>query len=117
MNEGKKYDIAVVLSAAGCESIDELEMPFEEIKFESTYINDREYDLLFDLFGEFNKAFDIIIDSYEEEEIPASGISSAIELTVKFLTSSAGERRRAAQKLLTALMRAKEISAPILLAF
>ena len=42
-------------------------MPFEDIKFESTSFTDHEYDLLFDLLTDFNKSFNIIIDTYEED--------------------------------------------------
>lgn len=38
-------------------------MPFEDIKFESTSFTDHEYDLLFDLLTDFNKSFNIIIDT------------------------------------------------------
>lgn len=117
MNAKHSHDAAIVLSARGHESIDDLNMPFEKIKFESTSFTDHEYDLLFDLFTDFNKSFNIIIDTYEEEEIPRSGITKAIELTRRYLLSGSKERKDATAKLLAVLERAHSLSAPILLSF
>ena len=90
---------------------------YEDIRFEDTELTPREYDLLFDLFTEFNHAFDIIIDAYEEEIIRASQIDKAISLAEEYGKHGSTERKTATAKLLLVLKRAKELCRPISLAF
>lgn len=90
---------------------------YEDIQFDDTELSPREYDLLFDLFTEFNSEFNIIIDVFEEEIIPSSGMGKAISLASEYAKHGSAERKAAAAKLLSVLKRAKELGKPVSLAF
>lgn len=92
-------------------------LKWEEIKWEDFEISSSDYALLFDLFTDFNKAFDIIIDEYEDEIIPADKIDEAIVWTKAYKNRFRDEHVQAADKLLAALGRAKELNKPIELFF
>ena len=57
---------------------------WEDIKFDDFYLSKSDYDNLLKLFCQFDKPFDVLIDEYEEEIIPASRIQTAIEMTESF---------------------------------
>ena len=114
MGTDHKFTIGIPLNVA---NLDDIGMPWEEIKWEDFEITSADYALLFDLFTEFNSAFDIIIDEYEEEVIPADKISDAISLTECYKKKFSDEHVHAADKLLSALNRAKELNKPVELSF
>ena len=114
METNHKFIIGIPLNVA---NLDDISMPWEEIKWEDFEITPSDYALLFDLFTEFNSAFGIIIDEYEEEVIPADKISEAISLTENYKKKFNDEHVQAADKLLSALNRAKELNKPVELSF
>ena len=61
--------------------------------------------------------FDIIVDEYEEDEIPADMIQTAIEMTEAYIVRASAEVKTSAHKLLAALRRAAELGKPIELFF
>ena len=69
------------------------------------------------LFCQFDKPFDIIIDKYEEEELPADKIQTAIEMAETYASKSPIEIKASTEKLLVALKRAKELGKPLELFF
>lgn len=90
---------------------------WEDIKFEEYEIDGKDYNNLFDLFYDINKALDILIDEYEEEVIPASGVPLAIEMAEKYTINVAPEVKASTEKLLAVLRRAKELGKQVLLSF
>lgn len=92
-------------------------LKWEEIKWEDFEISQSDYALLFDLFTDFNLAFGIIIDEYEDEIIPADKIGEAIARTEAYKKRFRDEHVQAADRLLAALVRAKELNKPVELFF
>ena len=90
---------------------------WEDIKFEESEIDGSDYANLFSLFYDINKALDILIDEYEEEIIPASGMQLAIELAEKYAANATYEVKMSTEKLLVILRRAKELGKQVLLSF
>ena len=74
-------------------------------------------DNLFDLFCQFDKPFNTIIDEYEEDEIAADKIQPAIEMTEAYAAEASPEIKASTEKLLVVLRRAKELGKQILLSF
>ena len=114
METDHKFIIGIPLNVA---NLDDIGMPWEEIRWEDFEITSADYALLFDLFTKFNSTFGIIIDEYEEEVIPANKISEAISLTENYKEKFNDEHVQAADKLLSALNRAKELNKPVELSF
>ncbi len=114
MKANHKFIIGIPLNVA---NLNDIEKPWEEIRWEDIEITSTDYALLFDLFTEFNSAFNIIIDEYEEEVIPADKISDAILLTKNYKKKFADEHVQAADKLLAAFNRARELNKPVELSF
>lgn len=106
------YVLSIPLNIASLDNIPE-GMLWEEIKFEDYQITQADYENLFGLFCQFDKPFDIIIDEYEEEEIPADKIQTAIEMTETYASKSSIEIKASTEKLLVALKRAKELGKPL----
>jgi len=117
MDARHNFSISIPLNVTDLNDLESSGLRREEIRWEDVELTERDYDMLFDLFGEFNKTFDIAIDEYEEEVIPASEMPKAIELTVEYLKFGSKDRKDAAMRLLGVLNRAHEISAPVLLSF
>lgn len=90
---------------------------WEDIKFEDYEITREDYHNLFPLFCQFDTPFDIIVDEYEEEEIPADKIQTAVEMTEAYIVRASAEVKTSAHKLLAALRRAAELGKPIELFF
>lgn len=92
-------------------------MLWEDIEFEDFEISEADYSNLFDLFYQFNQAFDIFIDEYEEEEIAADKIPTAVEMTKEFAENASAEVKKSTEKLLAALRRAADFNKPLELFF
>lgn len=110
MNTPHRYMLSIPLNVRDLNTI---EIPWEEIQFEDYQITQIDYANLFGLFCQFDKPFDIIIDEYEEEELPADKIQTAIEMTEKYASKSPTEIKASTEKLLVALKRAKELGKPL----
>ena len=117
MDENHKYILAIPLNIESLDGPGDLEIPFDEIQFEDFFITKGDYENLFDLFTEFNKAFNIIIDEYEEEIIPAGQINSAITLSEQYFQDNSQEIKASTEKLLVALRRAKELQKELIFFF
>lgn len=116
MDNNHRYMLSIPLNVKDLDNIEEC-IPWEEIKFEEYRITKEDFNNLYKLFCEFDKPFDILIDEYEEEIIPASGIQTAIQMTLDFAATASSEVKESANKLLCALNRAKELGKQILLSF
>lgn len=92
-------------------------MLWEDIEFEDFEISEADYGNLFDLFYQFNQAFDIFIDEYEEEEIAADKIQTAVKMTEEYARKAPAEVKISAEKLLSALRRAAVLDKPLELFF
>lgn len=114
MNATHHYMLSIPLNVRDLNTI---EIPWEEIQFEDYQITQADYENLFALFCQFDKPFDIIIDEYEEEEIPADKIQTAIEMAETYASKSPIEIKASTEKLLVALNRAKELGKPLELFF
>lgn len=117
MDTMHRFSIGIPLNVSDLNNLESSGLRWEEIRWEDLELTEHDYNMLFDLFGEFNKAFGIAIDEYEEEVIPASEMPKAIELTVEYLKFGSKDRKDAARRLLGVLNRAHEMSAPVLLSF
>ena len=112
MENNHRYVLSIPLNVDDLDNIP-VGLLWEDIKFEEHEITKDDYNNLFQLFCQFDKPFDIIIDEYEEEEIPADKIQMAIEMTEAYISKASAETKTSANKLLAALVRAKELGKPI----
>lgn len=99
------------------EDIDRIEegVCWEDIRFEEYELSTTDYDNLFSLFESFDAPFGIIIDEYEEEIIGAQHIKTAIEMTRRFAQRKSLGVKASADKLLTALERARDLGRQIVI--
>ncbi len=116
MDNNHRFILSIPLNVDDLDNIDE-GLLWEDIKFEEYQISKEDYDNLFNLFCQFDKPFDIIIDEYEEEIIPASGVQTAIDMTENYAENAPENIKSSAEKLLVALRRAKELGKQVLLSF
>lgn len=116
MDKNHHYLLSIPLNVSDLDKIDEGVL-WEDIKFEEFQITKADYDNLFALFRKFDQPFDIVIDEYEEEIIPADKISAAIEMTESYAAGASDEVKASTEKFLAALNRAKELDKQILLSF
>ena len=112
MENNHHYVLSIPLNVDNLDNIPE-GILWEDIKFEEHPITKDDYNNLFQLFCQFDKPFDIIIDEYGEEEIPADKIQMAIEMTEAYISNASAETKTSANKLLAALVRARELGKPI----
>lgn len=117
MDNQHKLFISIPLNISDLENPGATGMPWEDIQWEDFEITENDFNLLLPLFDKFDKAFNIIIDMYEDEIISAESIEKAIALTEEFMTKSGEEHKDAANKVYSALKRAKTLKKPILLVF
>ena len=81
-------------------------------------LTDDEYNILFDIFYEWNETFDIIIDIFEEETLEAGYTRKAMEILDKYIGNSTDKQfLAAAAKLKEALSKAVELGMPLYLDF
>lgn len=116
MDSNHLYCISIPLNIDDLDNIPEGVL-WEDIKFDDFYLSKSDYDNLLKLFCQFDKPFDVIIDEYEEEIIPASRIQTAIEMTERFANKASPTVKKSAEKLLIAFKRAKELHKQILFSF
>lgn len=77
-------------------------------------LSEAEYTLLIDIFYEMNKKFNIIIDIFEEEVLKNDNVADAIKLLSKHISESSNpDLIEAANKVMTALAKAKELNMPV----
>ena len=110
------YFLSIPLNVRDLNVLEE-EISWEDIKFEEFEIDSNDYNNLFDLFCQYDKPFDILIDEYEEEIIPASGVQLAIEMAERYAAGATPEVKASIEKLLAVLRRAKELGKQVLLSF
>ncbi len=113
-----RFIIGIPTNVSALNDLESSGLTWEEIRWEDFEISPSDYARLFALFTDFNRAFDIIIDEYEEEVIPADRIGEAISLTEAYRRRSKNESVvQSADKLLAALTRAKDLNKPVELFF
>lgn len=116
MSNIHRYYLSIPLNINDLNNIEEGVL-WEDIKFEEYEITKFDYDNLFNLFCQFDKPFNIIIDEYEEEIILAPHIQKAIEMTEQYAEKASLEIKNSAKKFLAVLKRANELGKQILLSF
>ena len=68
-----------------------------------------EESIYMDVFNKFNEKFDLLIDCFEEEDLPAEKLSEAEKITSDFLkTEITDEQKCAAEKVLCVIQKAIE---------
>ena len=73
-----------------------------------------ENETLWDVYMAFNETLDLLIDHYEDEEIPAEKVDAAINIADTFREKKTGELEKMAfDKLMQALTKAKELGQPV----
>lgn len=117
MENNHRFIIGIPTNVSDLEDPGASDLTWEEIKWDDFEISSSDYALLFDLFTDFNLAFGIIIDEYEDEIIPADKIGEAIALTKSYKKRFRDDRVQAADRLLAALIHAKELNKPVELFF
>ena len=89
------------------EVLDYIDNPSPNIK--SFYIVDKQNDLLWRLYHNFNEAFGIIIYDCEDERMKKEDVPKALEMAIAFRENAADENtKEAATKLIEILSFAKE---------
>ena len=116
MEISHQYHLSIPLNVDSLDDIPEGVL-WEDIKFEEYQISKEDYDNLFDLFCQFDRPFNTIIDEYEEDEIAADKIQPAIEMTEAYAAKAPREVKASSEKLLVVLRRAKDLGKQILLSF
>ena len=116
MNTNHRYVLSIPLNVKDLNNITEC-IPWEEVQFEDFEITKEDYDHLLPLFCEFDKPFNIFIDEYEEEVIPASDIPTAIEMANEYAKKATPQVCASTEKLLAALTRANELGKQLALFF
>ena len=116
MEATHRYCLSIPLNV---NSLDEIPdgMLWEDIRFEHFEISKSDYDNLFSLFCQFDEPLNLIIDEYEEDEIPSDKIQTAISLTEAYAKKASAETLASTEKFLTALRRAQELQKPLELFF
>ena len=108
----KIYFINVPINQQGIEereSWDELMPNVRTFELTTT-----EYDRLIKVFNVWNKAFDLFIDSFEEEEMQAEDVPEALSLLDEFINKSdSSEFLAAVQKLKSGLQLAVDLGMKI----
>lgn len=116
MDANHQYHLSIPLNVDNLDDIPEGVL-WEDIKFEEYPLSKEDYDNLFDLFCQFDKPFDAIIDEYEEEQIAADKIQPAIEMAEAYAVKASPGVKASTEKLLIVLRRAKELGKQILFSF
>jgi len=108
----KIYYIQVPLNSAG---LNELEISDDEFANVSSFeFSVGEIEILIGLFRMFNSAFNILIDEYENERLPAEYVSSALKITHDFLAKfDNNEAKIAINRVISALQLAMNLNMPL----
>lgn len=80
----------------------------ENMFIETLTYNEAE-SIYMDIFNKFNEKFDLLIDFFEEEDLPAEKLSKTEKITSDFLkTNITDEQKCAAEKVLRVIQKAIE---------
>jgi len=113
--EWKKCYLNVPLNETG---IQDHEYDTDMSNIYTVTLDTKEYDLLSDVFHEWNQKFDIIIDIFEDETLNAASCSEAMIILDNHINQNNNEDfRKAAQKLKLALSKAIQLNMPLFLDF
>ena len=105
----KCYCIAL-LNQKGIQEIEEYQFDeYTENMFVETLIYNEAESIYMDIFNKFNEKLDLLIDFFEEEDLPAEKLSEAEKITSDFLKNEiTDEQKCAAEKVLRVIQKAIE---------
>ena len=105
----KCYCIAL-LNQKGIQEMEEYQFDeYTENMFVETLTYNEAESIYMDIFNKFNEKFDLLIDFFEEEDLPAEKLSEAEKITSDFLkTNITDEQKFAAEKVLGVIQKAIE---------
>lgn len=105
----KCYCIAL-LNQKGIQEMEEYQFDeYTENMFVETLTYKEEESIYMDVFSKFNEKFELLIDCFEEEELPAEKLSEAEKIVSDFLkTEISDEQKSAAEKVLRVIQKAIE---------
>lgn len=108
----KKCFLNVPLNEEGIKEHDNFDEDMKNIF--TIELSEEEYGMLSDVFYEFNQNFNIIIDIFEEETLEPHNIDTAIKIAKKHLSNDKNSAFNiSCEKLLNALLKAKELDKPV----
>ena len=110
-NKHKCYCIAL-LNQKGIQEMEEYQFDeYTENMFVETLTYNEAESIYMDIFNNFNEKFDLLIDFFEEEDLPSEKLSAAEEIVSAFLkTDITDEQKSAAEKVLRVIQKAIECS-------
>ncbi len=115
MSKGNEFYVQVPLNAHGLYAFHHT-MGLEDV---STFVfSSSETSFLMKLFTQFNREFDLLIETYEEETLDTAHLDRALELTEEFAKENAsGPFPSAVERIKEALLLAKQCHMPLLFDF
>ena len=108
--ENHKCNCVAFLNQKGIQEMEEYQ--FENYT-ENMYVETLSYkeaeSIYMQIFNEFNTKFDLLIDYFEEEDLPSEKLSNAEKIVSDFLkTEISAEQKSAAKKILRVIQKAIE---------
>jgi len=115
MGKANEHYVQIPLNANGLYAFHHTE-GLEDV---TTFVfNNNETNFLMKLFMLFNKEFDLLIDTYEEETLEVEYLDRALELTEEFAKNNAASQfSPAIQRFKEALALAKQCQMPLIFDF
>ena len=115
MGKGNEFYVQVPLNAHGLYAVHHT-MELDDV---STFVfSDMETIFLMKLFLKFNREFDLLIETYEEETLDTTHLDRALELTEEFAKENAsGQFSTAVERFKEALLLAKQCQMPLIFDF
>ena len=109
-NNHKCYCIAL-LNQKGIQEMEEYQFDeYTENMFIETLTYNEAESIYMDIFNKFNEKFDLLIDFFEEEDLPAEKLSKTEKITSDFLkTNITDEQKCAAEKVLRVIQKLSNV--------
>lgn len=108
--DNHKCNCIAFLNQKGIQEMEEYQFDeYTENMFVETLSYNEAESIYMDIFNNFNKKFDLLIDFFEEEDLPAAKLYEAEKITSDFLkTEITDEQKCAAEKVLRVIQKAIE---------
>ena len=110
MFDNHKCNCIAFINQKGIQEMEEYQFDeYTENMFVETLSYTEAEAIYMDIFNKFNEKFDLLIDFFEEEDLPAEKLSEAEKITADFLkTNITDEQKCAAEKVLRVIQKAIE---------
>ena len=108
--ENHKCNCIAFLNQKGIQEMEEYQFDeYTENMFVETLAYKEAESIYMDVFNKFNEKFDLLIDFFEEEDLPAEKLDDAGKIISEFLkTEITDEQKSAAEKVLRVIQKAIE---------